>query len=139
MRFQITTDYAIRIILYMAQQGVQVTTAKEVAAQLGMTYSYFNKIASKIKRLGFIESVQGPKGGYRLAKDAAEITLYDIVEAMEGSICINRCLEEDGYCSRNATPSCLVHRIFESIQYKTIEMLSGTRICDLIYENVNEK
>ncbi len=138
MRFQITTDYAIRIILYMAQQGVQVTTAKEVAAQLGMTYSYFNKIASKIKRLGFIESVQGPKGGYRLAKDAAEITLYDIVEAMEGSICINRCLEEDGYCSRNAIPSCLVHRIFESIQYKTIEMLSGTRICDLIYENVNE-
>ncbi|SET78534.1 RrF2 family transcriptional regulator [Lacrimispora sphenoides] len=138
MRLKITTDYAIRIILYMAQQGVQVTTAKEVAAQLGMTYNYFNKIASKIKRLGFIESVQGPKGGYRLAKDAADITLYDIVEAMEGSICINQCLEEDGYCSRNATPSCLVHRIFKSIQTKTIEMLSGTRICDLIYENVNE-
>jgi len=51
VRFQITTDYAIRIILYMAQQGVQVTTAKEVATRLGMTYNYFNKIAAKIKRL----------------------------------------------------------------------------------------
>ena len=134
MRFQITTDYAIRIILYMAQRDMQVTTAKEAAMQLGMTYNYFNKVAAKIRVEGFIESVQGPKGGYRLAKDAADITLYDIVEAMEGSICINRCLEEDEFCSRNCFQVCLVHGIFESIQTKIIKTLSGTRICDLIQE-----
>ncbi|WP_027352343.1 RrF2 family transcriptional regulator [Lacrimispora indolis] len=134
MRFQITTDYAIRIILYMARQDMEITTAKAAAAHLGMTYNYFNKVAAKIRMEGFIESVQGPKGGYRLAKDASDITLYDIVEAMEGSICINRCLEEDGFCSRNAASVCLVHRTLESIQSKMIEMLRGTRICDLIQE-----
>lgn len=138
MRFQITTDYAIRIILYMAQQDMQVISAKEAATQLGITYSYFNKVAAKIKIEGFIESVQGPKGGYRLAKDASDITLYDIVNAMEGSICINRCLEEDGFCSGNVISVCPVHQIMGSIQSKIIEMLSGIRICDLIHKETFE-
>lgn len=132
MSFKITTDYAIRIIIYMAHQGDKVSTAKEAAKQLGITYSYFNKVVTQIRKMGFIESVQGPGGGYRLNMDAADITLYDIIEAMEGSICINRCLEEGDICSRYGSnhQTCQVHKIFESINSQLVDMLKSVSICD---------
>lgn len=134
MRFQITTDYAIRIILFLAEQGNRISTAKEAAKELGLTYAYFNKVASKIRMAGFIESVQGKKGGYRLAKNPANITIYDIIEAMEGGICINRCMEQDGYCSRSAVHICPMHRLFAFLQLQIIGTLKSVRVCDLVSE-----
>ena len=131
MKFRITMDYAIRIILLMAQRGARVSTSREVAEELGITYGYFNKIASRIRRVGFIESVQRTGGGYCLAKEAGDITLYDIIEAMEGSIFINRCLQADEMCGRKANLICPVHEIFKNVQSQIINTLSNVRISDL--------
>ena len=135
MRLQITTDYAIRVILFMAQQNGEVFAAEATAKKLGMTYSYFNKVASKIRMAGFLKSVQGPGGGYRIAKNPADITLYDIIQVMEGDISINRCLDEDSFCSRNATQTCPVHKTLEALQNQMIDMLRSVRISDLCDEN----
>ncbi|PWJ51234.1 RrF2 family transcriptional regulator [Faecalicatena contorta] len=134
MRFQITTDYAIRMLLFMAQREGQVSTAEVAAKELGITYSYFNKVAYKIRMAGFLESIQGPGGGYCISKNAADITLYDIVTVMEGDIRINRCLEEDGFCSRNATQICPVHKTLEALQNQMIDTLKSVRISDLCDE-----
>jgi Rrf2 family protein len=134
MRFQITTDYAVRMLLFMAQREGQVSTAEVAAKELGITYSYFNKVAYKIRMAGFLESIQGPGGGYRISKNAADITLYDIVTVMEGDIRINRCLEEDGFCSRNATQICPVHKTLEALQNQMIDTLKSVRISDLCDE-----
>ena len=131
MRLQITTDYAIRVMLFMAQHNGEVSAGEAAAKELGMTYSYFNKVARKIRMAGFLESVKGPGGGYRIAKNPANITLYDIVTVMEGNISINRCLDEDGFCSRNATQTCPVHKTLEVLQYQIIDTLRSTRISDL--------
>jgi len=131
MRLQITTDYAIRMMLFMAQQDGKVSTAEAAAKELGITYSYFNKVAWKIRIAGFLESVQGPGGGYRIADKAADITLYDIVTIMEGDIRINRCLDEDGFCSKNTTQTCPVHNVLEELQNQIIDTLRGVRISDL--------
>lgn len=134
MRFQITTDYAIRMIIYLAQHHNQVVTAKEMAEQLGITNGYVNKLAGKIKQAGYIDSIQGPVGGYRLAKSASDITLYDIIEAMEGKICINRCLEEDGFCSRHPGHAqvCPVHAILAALQSEMITTLRSKRIDEIL-------
>lgn len=131
MKIQVTTDYAIRMVIYMAQRGSQLSAAKEASVQLGITYGYFNKIAAKLRRAGLIDSVQGPRGGYILLKPAEDITLYDVIEIMEGSIRLNNCLEDDGFCSRNAVQACQVHKILGSLQNEIIEKLKGVRICDL--------
>lgn len=135
MRLQITTDYAIRVMLFMAQQDGKVLTAEAVAKKLGISYNYFNKVAWKIRTAGFLESVQGPSGGYRIAKNAADITLYDIITVMEGEIRINRCLDDDGFCSRNATLTCPVHKTFAAIQNQIIDTLKSITINDLCGEN----
>lgn len=131
MRLQITTDYAIRIMLFMASQAGTVSTAEVASKELGITHGYFIKVAHKLKSAGLLASVQGPGGGYYIAKGAIETTLYDIVQAMEGAICINRCMAGDGFCSRNATLTCPVHRTFEKVQNQIIDTLKSVKICDL--------
>ncbi|QHQ63366.1 Rrf2 family transcriptional regulator [Anaerocolumna sedimenticola] len=133
MQLQITTDYAIRIVCYLAKHQNQLLTAREMSDQLGITYAYFIKVVSRIRQAGFIKSVQGSAGGYFLAKDAADITLYDIIEAMEGQIHINRCLENGRCCSRFAADKqvCQVHNFLESLQDNLITALKSKNICDI--------
>lgn len=131
MKFKITTDYAIRIIIHLDKCSPQVLNAKKASKELAITYSYFTKVACQIKNAGFIESIQGSTGGYRLARDSKQISLYDIIETMEGGIFINTCLDEKRFCSRNAIKSCPVHETFNDIQNHIIEYLKGITIYDL--------
>ncbi len=133
MKLKLTTDYAIRIVVYLAQQGTQILTAKDTAEKLGITYSYFNKVAARIKQAGFIEAVKGPGGGYMLAKKPSDITLFDIVETMEGSVYLNLCTKSGGYCSRYAgdMSACRIHQIFEAMQENMISVLKSKKICDV--------
>lgn len=133
MRLQITTDYAIRIIIYLSKNGPELVTAKRISQDLGITYNYFNKVATRIRQAGFIETIQGPNGGYHLVKNPADITLYDIVETMEGPIIVNRCLEKDGFCSRrNGRPSdCTVHPILCILQEEIVDKLKSVTFAQL--------
>lgn len=133
MQFQITTDYAIRIIGYLSERTHQLLTARYMAKELGITYNYFIKIVTKLRKHGLIESVQGPTGGYRLLKNASEITLYDVVVIMEGEIRVNRCLEDDKFCSRHGTAGyhCPVHKVLEQLQTTMVTMLQSQKISDL--------
>ncbi|HBD00174.1 MAG TPA: hypothetical protein DC053_13720 [Lachnoclostridium sp.] len=116
----------------MAQNEDKVTTVKEMAERLGITGNYLNKIVTRLKQEGYIKSIQGPAGGYYLLKKAEDITLYDIVLVIEGEICINRCLEEDGYCSRYDAQYCPVHKIFASVQNELITSLKRAKISEIL-------
>ena len=138
MRLQITTDYAIRIMLFMMQQNGKISTAEAAAKELGITYSYFNKVVHKIRMAGLLESIQGPNGGYCVTRGAVNTTLFDIVQVMEGDICINRCLDDDGFCSRHAVLTCPVHKALELLQNQIIDTLKSIKLRDLCSENGTE-
>lgn len=131
MKFHITTDYAIRIMSYMCKRSDECLTAKQMAGELGMTYQYFMKVMNYLKKAKWVTTVQGCNGGFTLAKDAKNLTLYDIIRIMEGELVINRCLEEDEYCSRCAASSCPVHDVFENLQNEMIASLSKVKIAEL--------
>lgn len=129
----LSTDYAIRIILYLAQCETQVISAQMLARQLGITYPYFMKVATALKRAGLVESVMGYSGGYRLAQPSSDITLYDIICVIQGPICINGCLKADGQCSRYGTQSaqCPVHSVLKHFQEEVISRFKGQTIADI--------
>lgn len=134
MKFQITSNYAIRVVLYLARRHGQVCSSREMAEQLCMTYSYMIKVTAKLREAGFIESVQGPFGGYRLAMRPSEITLYDIITAIEGKIQVNRCLEGDQNCSWLNVDEQVhgtVSQTFESLQNLVVNFLKSQRISKL--------
>lgn len=131
MRFQITTDYAIRIMSYMYTRSDECLTAKQMAGELGMTYQYFMKVMNYLKQAKWVTTVQGCNGGFTLAEEAKYLTLYDIVRVIEGDLIINRCLEEDKYCSRCEPSSCPIHNVFVNLQNEMIESLSKVTIAEL--------
>ncbi len=131
MQFQMATDYAIRILNYMCNSGDKLSTATSMAEKLGITYLYFMKIISRLKNAGMVVSVQGCNGGYRLSDDIAAVSVYDVVQAMEGGISITRCLREDHYCSRGAVEACGAHRYFQSLQDTIVKSLKDQRISQL--------
>ena len=81
MQLNVTTDYAIRIVLYLAIKK-EITTSKEIGAAMGIPKNYVLKITHKLVEAGIIERLVGAQGGFSLAQKIDDITLLDILNIM---------------------------------------------------------
>ena len=131
MQLKITTDYAVRIVYYLALHRGTVTAA-ELSEALKIQESYIPKITKKLKDANMITACEGIKGGYSLSRKPEDISLFDIISSTEITMKINRCLEEDGFCSRNATDYCSVHKTFLKVQKLYEDSLREVKISDMI-------
>ena len=131
MQLNITTDYAIRIVYYLALKE-ETITASELASVLKIPVNYISKITKKLKAAEIVQACEGIKGGYALMKKPGMLSLFDIVSSMEVTMKINRCLEPDGFCSRNATDYCNVHKALLNVQKTYEDALKSVTIADLI-------
>ena len=131
MQLNITTDYAIRIVYYLALKE-ETITASELASVRKIPVNYISKITKKLKAAEIVQACEGIKGGYALMKKPEMISLFDIVSSMEVTMKINRCLEPDGFCSRNATDYCNVHKALLNVQKTYEDALKSVTIADLI-------
>ena len=131
MQLNITTDYAIRIVYYLALKE-ETITASDLASVLKIPVNYISKITKKLKAAEIVQACEGIKGGYALMKKPGMISLFDIVSSMEVTMKINRCLEPDGFCSRNATDYCNVHKALLNVQKTYEDALKSVTIADLI-------
>lgn len=131
MQLNITTDYAIRIVYYLALKE-ETIIASELASVLKIPVNYISKITKKLKAAEIVQACEGIKGGYALMKKPEMISLFDIVSSMEVTMKINRCLEPDGFCSRNATDYCNVHKALLNVQKTYEDALKSVTIADLI-------
>lgn len=131
MQLNITTDYMIRTVLYLAaNQGIH--SSADIAEAMYISHGYLSKITNKLKGAGFIGVQKGAGGGFFLALCPKDITLLDIIQCSEGSVKINRCLQADGYCNRFAVDFCPVHKSFQRIQEFLEESLASVTIEDLL-------
>ena len=78
MQITSTTDYAIRIVCYLAAQSQMISTS-ELSQELSVPYSYIPKITNKLKQAGIIKACEGPNGGYMLAKQPENISLMESI------------------------------------------------------------
>lgn len=87
------TDYAVRTILHLASVGEGVNVqVRDVAAQRRLPLSFVRRIVARLGASGILETTRGMGGGIRLARPAAEISMLDVVRAMEGTVALNPCL-----------------------------------------------
>jgi Rrf2 family protein len=131
MQLQITTDYAIRMIGYLAQHKDQLVTARNMAGELGITYQYSMKVINQLKKGKLICSVQGCNGGYHLTEMADLASFYDVIRLMEGEIRLNRCTGAHRFCNRGAADYCEIHKVLLTLQEELIEGLKSRRIADV--------
>lgn len=140
MQLNITTDYAVRIMLYLSmREGENLITSSELAEQLVVPRSFLYKIGNKLSEAGLIVVKLGVNGGYRLARPAETMTLFDVIRVMEQSSYISRCLEKDAYCSRCAADHCPVRRFYQGVQEKIEKLFSSISLAELASDRDHEE
>lgn len=105
MQLNVTTDYAIRMTLFLAILGTPMGS-EDISKQMGIPKQMIAQIAKPLRDAGIIATKRGVGGGFSLNRKPEDISLADIFNAVEGTTRINRCLEEDCFCSRHATETC---------------------------------
>lgn len=120
-------EYAIRGIVYLARlpQG-KVALISEIAEGTGVPQTFLAKIFQNFAKIGLVNSFRGTGGGFLLGRPAAQITLREVVEAVEGPIMPNRCLMGEDGCEFNKT--CLVHPVWREVQSKVVDILNSVTI-----------
>ncbi|BCJ93344.1 Rrf2 family transcriptional regulator [Anaerocolumna cellulosilytica] len=94
MKFSVGVEYALHCLLYMVnmEEGKSVGI-RDLATFQGISETYLSKVYAKLSKTGIIKSIPGVKGGYALARNAEDITFWDVVEAVEGREPFFQCAE----------------------------------------------
>lgn len=118
-------DYAIRAVRYLAKQGPnQRAATSTVAKEMHIPPSFLAKIISQLSIAGLLHTSRGARGGVTLARPAKEITLLDVVEAIDGPILLNECVGDNKNCPFDG--ECPVHPIWKDAQEHLISRLKTT-------------
>lgn len=121
MRLTQETDYALRLVLTFSELNPgDFLTAKDISDSQNIPYRFLLRVIRKLKAANILASRQGVDGGYRLARPKREISIRDVVEAIEGGIHITRCLKSTAFCNAGYAPECKVHRALGAIQEKLL-------------------
>ncbi len=125
------TEYAVRAIIYLAQQPKGgIVLKKDICRTQEVTPAFLTKIFQPLIKAGIVSSQRGVGGGFLLAKDPSEITMLDILEAEEGKLKLNHCLVDADFCQRDAY--CSAHEVWHNAQHKMAEVLKQYSIADLV-------
>ena len=92
------TDYATLVMTVLAAAPDAVLSANELAERAGIELPTASKVLKPLAQAGLVDGFRGANGGYRLARDAREVSLADIVEAMEGPLAMTECSIHEGQC-----------------------------------------
>lgn len=133
MQLNQATDYAFRAVLVLARlRPGEVVDARTIAAEEQIPLRFLLRILRSLVKAGIAASHRGAGGGYALARRPGEVTLLDVVEAVEGPIRINRCLLDPEYCSKRWADRCPVHRVLAGVQSVLARELAQHNFAELI-------
>ena len=114
MYITLESDYAIRIVATLACEKRRLD-AKTLSDITCVTLRFALKILRKLVAANILKSYKGIQGGYELAKTPDQISLKDIIETIEGTYMLNRCLDFSTPCSRGMSGNCSIQEAFNEI------------------------
>lgn len=133
MQLNQATDYSFRIVLYLCRLAPgQIATAKTIAEHEEIPMRYLLKTIRSLVKAGILRSHRGTEGGYSLAKAPQDITMLDIIVAVEGPIRINRCLESSSYCTKHWCSTCPIHHALNQVQTHLIQDFGRYSFADFV-------
>jgi Rrf2 family protein len=126
-------DYGLIALKHLAMNAPASSSAKEIAETYGIPGALLSKILQKLVKSGFLRSEHGTNGGYKLARDAREITAYEVIRTIDGPIFLTACFTEHGYCVH--TDKCIVRDPLQKVHEGILRLLASINIADMCTEN----
>jgi Rrf2 family transcriptional regulator, cysteine metabolism repressor len=142
--FSTRAEYGVRVMVELARRGADgergCVSLSEIADGDGLPLAYLEHLAARLRKAGLVESRRGARGGYLLARPAEEISMAEVVEALEGSIAPIECISEgaDGHlvCTRETETDhvCPTKLLWTRVRCSIVRTLEETRLSDLVQE-----
>lgn len=131
------TDYGMRMMVILAEyfSDGQLISARQLTKGARFSYMLGSKILQRLHNAGLLNSGMGPKGGFILSRPPSEITLMDVVEALQGNVRLNRCLLGSDECELKST--CEINTKLSALQLYIDDYLSGITLAEMIKPNNN--
>lgn len=123
------TDYGIRAMLWLARTEDGTATAAEIAAEMDIPKGFLHQVLLALKHAGLVTSRTGRTGGYHLTRDAAEVSILEIIEGLEGSIEEGECAMKGGPCHWDDV--CALHWVWSEARSALAERLGAATLADV--------
>jgi Rrf2 family protein len=122
-------DYAVRAVLHLARNGENRTATSSIAEEQRIPPSFLAKIISQLSIAGLLHTSRGARGGVTLARDPREITLLEVIEAIDGPIQLNECVGNTGTCAFD--DNCPLRPVWCEAQEQLVSRLKATNFADM--------
>ena len=125
------TDYATVVLTVLAARPGEVLSATELADAAGLEPPTVSKLLKPLAQAGLVEGLRGVHGGYRLARPATDISLIEIVEAMEGPLAMTECSQGESQCG--IARQCGVRSNWRLINDVVADALRGVTLAQMLH------
>jgi Rrf2 family cysteine metabolism transcriptional repressor len=139
MMFSTKAEYGVRVMVELARRdGGEPVPLAEIAAHDGLPLAYLEHLVARLRKAALVDSRRGSRGGYMLARPAGEITMAEVVEALEGSIapieCISQASDGSIVCSRESSQEhvCPTKLLWTRVRFSIVNTLRETTLADLL-------
>ena len=123
-------EYGLRGLIFLAKQPPEKTIlVSEFAKVQNIPETFLAKIFQRLSKAGLLRSVRGSNGGFTLGRAAHEISMREVIEALEGPIALNRCLIRKGECEEEER--CTLYPVWSEVQQRFLDILDKTTMENL--------
>ena len=133
MHINLESDYAVRIVNFLATEYLSDESfegkridAGTIANRTSVSLRFTLKIMRKLIAAGLVKSYKGSRGGYMISKKPAQITLRQVIEAVEGPYQFSRCMDGEYNCSCSTKEDCPFHAVYDNITKMVTDELDKT-------------
>ena len=131
MRVSTKGRYALRMMIEFGLNPDQCTKISQVAARQGISDKYLEQIISSLNKAGYVKSIRGPQGGYKLARDPESYTVGMILRLTEGSLAPVACLDDEvNTCDRQET--CATLKLWQMLDEAIKGVVDRVTLADLV-------
>ena len=141
MMFSTRTEYGVRVMVELARRnGDGPVSLADIASTEELPLAYLEHLVARLRKAGLVESRRGARGGYLLARPALDISMAEVVEALEGAIapieCISQAADGGLVCSRETDPDhvCPTKLLWTRVQGAIVGTLRDTQLSDLVQD-----
>lgn len=131
MKLSTKSRYGIRAMLEIAlNQSERPIPINQISERQGIPEPYLEQLVGQLKKRGLVISTRGAQGGYALSRDAGEISIGDIIRALEGSLAPIACVEDDEFCCHSDV--CSAHMLYARITRGINDVFDSIKLSDMV-------